>query len=620
MEQLTYSQFISKSITLIIFGIVYVAILVYCARRFPSSLPQKKQYKTLRTILGILSFVLCGLSLVLITIQLSSDRLTDNSFTEMGYNLGRYGTTSPTETMKETGIGAYPIIRNSNASIVWGYPSQSQFMFLSTLLYFFVFLGWGLYLLLFKPSDTSKGKKTLKVIGFILLWFSYSGILSLHYFDSIEFIPIICITGLAFLCLFVFARNKYIETEINNGVYENNMSRNTIQQEIKRKEGSDKKHRSTLFALGFIISIPLLASGITCYVINEQDNRYKTSYNDVWIETDTDTNSFQGLPCIKVYAYDDSPSWNKSSHILGFCWYYGIPNGYDFNIIRNWFSDKNDNDKLVPFLDSHRNVDYCRLKNHPLLQNKEAYYWCSYQHDNHWESDVFILENNKFCRLCAFSNDIAQCDENLSKLLSYYNYPKMRIADVVCYLLTGLCLVFWIVWTIVYYSKRIKRLKESQSLINKSALRLSRHVLWCTILWFIIGGIAMFYDDKDDVDNFLIIVIGILVFILNMFILRYTINKINQEPSEDYLIPKWFKLQNANVMRNMGIVRLFLLFIIWPIFVLIPVPFVGAFAIMYSVGVLLLYYLVFYGIKGISWITTWIISGTKTKVSYKEKE
>lgn len=619
MEQLTQSQFISKSIVLIIFGIVYLAILVYCARRDPSLLPQKKKYKTLRTILGILSLVLCGLSFVLIVIQLSSDKLIDNSFTEMGYNLGRFGTTSPTETMKETEIGAYPIYRNSNASVVWGYPSQAQSTFLSTLLYFFVFLGLGLYLLLFKPSDTSKGKKALKVIGFILLWFTYSGILSLHYFDSIEFIPIICITGLAILCLFVFARNKHIATEMNN--YENNLSGDKIQQEIKPKEGSDKKHRPTLFALGFIISIPLLASGITCFVINEQDNRYKTSYNKVWIETDTDTNSFQGLPCIKVYAYyDDSPSWYKSNHIIGYRWLYSIPDGYDLSIIRNWFFDKNDNDKLVPFLGSRRVVEYCILKNHPLLLNKEAYYWKSYQYDNHWESDVFILENNMFCRLCAFSNDNAQCDENLSKLLSYYNYPKMRIADVVCYLLTGLCLVFWIAWTIVYYSQRIKRLKESQGLINKSALRLSRHVLWCTVLWFIIGGIAMFYDDYDDVDSFLIIVIGILVFIINMFILRYTINRINQEPSEDYLIPKWFKLQNANVLKNMGIVRLFLLFIIWPIFVLIPVPFVGAFAIMYSVGVLLLYYLVFYGIKGISWITTWIISGTKTKVSYKENE
>lgn len=104
--------------------------------------------------------------------------------------------------------------------------------------------------------------------------------------------------------------------------------------------------------------------------------------------------------------------------------------------------------------------------------------------------------------------------------------------------------------------------------------------------------------------------IGIVVFAMNIFILKYTMNRINQEPSEDYLIPKWFKLQNANILKNMGIVRLFLLFLVWPIFVLVPVPFVGEFAIMYSASVLIVFYL----IK----IVTWIVSGTKTKVSYKE--
>ena len=550
----------------------------------------------------------------------------------MGYNLGRYGTTSPTETMKETGIGAYPIIRNSNASIVWGYPSQAQSAFFSTLLYFFVFLSWGLYLLLFKPSDTSKGKKTIKVIGFILLWFSYSGILSLHYFDSIEFIPIICITGLAFLCLFVFAKDKHIETELTNEIHYDNLPKHSIQQEIKLKDCSKKKHCILLLILGYIISILLVSISIICFYINKIDYNNKWDFDYPWhYENNLGINAFFGLTGLyEFYNY----------YCDGTIYYYSIPEDCNLSELRSWLSNRVDIDETLPYFDTEKDdLSYYSLQEHPILKHKEVYHERYYNSNGYLIFNLFIIDGNMFYRLHTHKelddrNDIQYywCNKKMAMLLSSdYQYPinhinstNIRITKGTCYFLSGLCLAFWMFFVILYYSRRINEIKATNGVINRSALKLSRHVFFCTIFWFLFEGFVLlwvYYNENNGfLDNIGTMVIGIIMFIINMFILRYTINKISQEPSEDYLIPKWFKLQNANVLKNMGIVRLFLLFVFWPIFVLIPVPYLGGFAIMYSIGVLLLFYLVFYGIKGVSWITTWIISGTKTKVSYKEKE
>lgn len=617
MEQLTNSQFLSEIITLTILGIVYVAILVYCARRDPSGLPQK--HKTLRTVLGVLSLLISAFVLVLMMVSLQSGKVNVNPLTELGYNLSRYGTSNPSEIMKETGLEDNTIFRGSDVPIVWGYPSIFQYVIRSLVLYFFILLGLGLYLLLFKPSNTTKGRKVCKVFGFVLLWMTYSGIPSLHYFDVYEILPIVFIAVLSFLCLFVWGRKKQNETNVTDLDEENVPSANLIQHENEQSNNNPKKPKISLITIGFFISFPLLVVTIFCYSINLRDNKKVWHYNTVWKETENDVEGNWGLPCVRVYEYHKYNSYGYRYDNIGYQYYYSIPNGYDLNELRIQFSEHNDNKELIPFLDAHNNTDYCVIQKHPVLKDKEAYYCKSYknQDNNYWVSYTIIIEDH-IRVLIAFGTDSEQCDENISYLLSDYDYPSMRISDEISYFLTGLCLLFWIVFAIVYYSRRMKELRLSNGLMNKPAIRLSRHVLWCTILWYIIGGIAMFYDDGDDVDNLVIILIGIVVFVMNIFILKYTMNRINQEPSEDYLIPKWFKFQNANVLKNMGIVRLFLLFLIWPIFVLIPVPIVGAFAIMYSAGVLIVFYLVKIGIYAIKWIITWIVSGTKTKVSYKE--
>ena len=583
MEQLTHSQFISEIIALIILGIVYVAILVYCAKRDPSGLPQK--HKTLRTVLGVLSLLISAFVLVLMMVSLQSGKVNVNPLTELGYNLSRYGTSNPSEIMKETGLGANSIIRSPNVSIVWGYPSMFQYAISTLVLYYFILLGLGLYLLLFKPSDTTNGRKVIKVIGFVLLWITYSGIPSLHYFDIYEIFPVVLFAGLSFLCLFVWGRKKQNKTKVKDLDEDNVPPANLIQHENEQSNNNPKKRKTSLITIGFLISFPLLVVTIFCYIINLHDNDKVWHYNRVWQETENNVEGKWGLPCVRIYKYG-------GYDITGYQYYYSIPNGYDLNELRIQFSEHNDNKELIPFLDAHNNTDYCVIQKHPVLKDKEAYYHKSYknQDDNYWVSYTIIIED--YIRLLlAFGTDSKQCDKN-----------------EISYFLTGLCLIFWMVFAIVYYSRRMKELRLSNGLMNKPAIRLSRHVLWCTILWYIVGGIDMYIDRGDN--NLSIILIGIVVFAINIFILKYTMNRINQKPSEDYLIPRWFKLQNANILKNMGIVRLFLLFLVWPIFVLIPVPFVGVFAIMYSAGVLIVFYL----IK----IVTWIVSGTKTKVSYKE--
>ena len=339
MEQLTHSQFVSEIITLIIFGIVYVAILVYCARRDPSGLPQKR--KTLRTVLGVLSLLISAFVLIIVIISLQSGKVNVNPLTELGYNLSRYGTANPSEMMKETGLGANTIYRRSDVPIVWGYPSIFQYVIRSLVLYFFVLLGWGVYLLLFKPSDTTKGRKVFKVIGFILLWITYSGIPSLQYFDFYEIFPFVLFAGLSFLCLFVLGRKKHKETRIIEIGNENNPPMNSIQQDKERLKDIPQKRRSSLFALGFIISIPLMVLAIVCQHINQKDYHNKWDFDYPWCYDGNIFKDFHGLPGLYEFS---------SYEVDGSLFYYSIPENYDLDALRGWFSDRNDEDNKLPYL------------------------------------------------------------------------------------------------------------------------------------------------------------------------------------------------------------------------------------------------------------------------------
>ena len=631
MEQLTNSQFLSEIIALIILGIVYVAILVYCAKRNPSGLPQK--HKTLRTVLGVLSLLISAFVLVLMMVSLQSGKVNVNPLTELGYNLSRYGTSNPSEIMKETGVGANTVIRSSDVSMVWGYPSKFQYVIRSLVSYFFILLGLGLYLLLFKPSDTTKGRKVIKVIGFVLLWITYSGIPSLHYFDLFEILPIVFVAVLSFLCL--FERKKRKDAVTFNGINNNGLTDSIPQkQKQKRCDILYKNHQPFLFALGFIISIPLIALTIVCLSINQKDYKDKWSFDYPWsYKGDLEHTNFQGLPGLYLF----------SSETGGSISYYKIPQNYNLNKLREWFSDRNEKDETLPYLDSQGYLTYYSLQNHPILKNQEVYYQRYLNTDSsigdYWAFDLYIIEGNILYRLRTIS-DIADwedsdisyfwCNKKMHYLLSsdykhpinHLNSTKIRVSKDTCYSLIGLCLIFWMVWSIVYYSQKIKELKKLNGVVNKPALRLSRHVFWCTILWFIGGVVIVIVMLIDNIrccpEDCIPIIAGMVVFTINMFIMKYVTGKIAEQPTEDYLIPRWFKLQNAKILKNMGIVRLFLLFLIWPTFVLIPVPFVGAFAIIYSASVLIVFYLVKIVIYAIKWVITWIISGTNTKVSYKE--
>ena len=89
-------------------------------------------------------------------------------------------------TMNE--IGSY-VVRPSATHLYWGFPTFHQNMALSNFLNFFIEIAFGLYFILFKPSQISWWKKVLKGMSLIIMYFLICSAPDLHYFDWWELWP-----------------------------------------------------------------------------------------------------------------------------------------------------------------------------------------------------------------------------------------------------------------------------------------------------------------------------------------------------------------------------------------------------------------------------------------------
>lgn len=175
---MTESTFYARIYLSILFGVCFIYVMMKSARKNPADEQGKH---IVAKVFGSLCFVLS----ILLVFSLVRD------FTRLEF---------PESSLSQP-LTSHSIIRNSSQVLYWGYPTSIQNKIFMDVLGIFQLVGFGLYFVMFRSSDSSTGMKILKVILCVLLYFFMSSSTDLHYFDIYElFAPILTIV---LLVLFV---------------------------------------------------------------------------------------------------------------------------------------------------------------------------------------------------------------------------------------------------------------------------------------------------------------------------------------------------------------------------------------------------------------------------------
>lgn len=137
---------------------------------------------------------------------------------------------------------------------------------------------------------------------------------------------------------------------------------------------------------------------------------------------------------------------------------------------------------------------------------------------------------------------------------------------------------------------------------NSHARNLAIYTIVCIALSFLIHG-AMAIDNPHLDDTLAFILFDFLPSVLVLSLAeRFLAKKSHQNYYSHYLIPKWLSnnLQISNEFRK----RLLMIFLIYPFFLIVPLPIVGLFFFAFYILPVLL-------ILGIIWIVLWIKEGKK---------
>lgn len=115
-------------------------------------------------------------------------------------------------------ISSNEIIRPSSSVFIWGYPTPIQNSVLTMALSTFGFLGFGVYFIYFKKSDSSSWKKVLKFLAVVLLYTFMASATNFHYFDAPEFVAPVFF--LVLWLIIVKRKGKDIKAD-NTGIIKN---------------------------------------------------------------------------------------------------------------------------------------------------------------------------------------------------------------------------------------------------------------------------------------------------------------------------------------------------------------------------------------------------------------
>lgn len=174
------TDFYVRILYTVLFGIAFCYLMYYLGKKNCAENPLKKRH-TLR-IIGII-FITFG-ALLCILAGIGIGNLNDYSF--------------PTTPLPQP-ITNHMIIRSSHQHLYHGYPTYMQSTIISCLNMAIIVIALGLYMFAFRRSETTMGRKTLKVVAYFVMFMVTTSAVDFHYYDIWEFIPLIIITAIAFI-------------------------------------------------------------------------------------------------------------------------------------------------------------------------------------------------------------------------------------------------------------------------------------------------------------------------------------------------------------------------------------------------------------------------------------
>lgn len=144
---------------------------------------------------------------------------------------------------------------------------------------------------------------------------------------------------------------------------------------------------------------------------------------------------------------------------------------------------------------------------------------------------------------------------------------------------------------------------------NKTAFWIGFYISLITLLSFVILAIVIqvcqftWYGDDTTA-----CVIGVVGHILLIYLPCYLFvrKKATQPFQEDFLVPEWFKRKFYPIIKNKLCLRLLLVFLFYPIYVLLTIPWIGLFSLLLVVPIAVL--------LALSLVVSWIYSGKKEKL------
>lgn len=210
-------QFYLRLLFTLLIGVALIIVMMKFARR--SSIQDAKTH----IVLKILGWIFIALGI----------------FSGITF-IGIFSNIEHPSTMNE--IGSY-VVRPSATHLYWGFPTFHQNMALSNFLNFFIEIAFGLYFILFRPSQISWWKKVLKGVSLIIMYFLICSAPDLHYFDWWELWPSLMLVIIVFLNFSLVRNIGNQQSKIES------ITNNTIEEEdvLILESSSDKQADEVIF-------------------------------------------------------------------------------------------------------------------------------------------------------------------------------------------------------------------------------------------------------------------------------------------------------------------------------------------------------------------------------------
>ena len=193
--------------------------------------------------------------------------------------------------------------------------------------------------------------------------------------------------------------------------------------------------------------------------------------------------------------------------------------------------------------------------------------------------------------------------KNMENNIDFIDYEKEKIKEITNWSL--IALLFILLCIMLYLI--IKPLKNRVK--NKTAFWIGFYILSITFLSIELLAILIQTEQYSWYGSDTLVVVALVIAHLLLIFLPcflFVRKKAIQPYQEDFLVPDWFKRKFYSVIKNKSILRLILVFVFYPIYLFLTIPWIGICSLFVIIPIMLILALVF--------IISWIYKGKSEKI------